>query len=566
MTVKELAKKNPQGAVGRAYALAEKAHAKQKRQNGEPYFKHVLATAEILNKWSLDEQTIIAGLLHDTVEDTGLPLGEIEKKFGEDVAFLVDGITKLGRIKYRGAQTKLENMRKMILALSRDLRVVFIKLADRLHNMRTLGALPPAKQERIAMETDEIYAPLAYRLGMQNVSGELHDLAFPYLHPDEERWLNKIAAPHYEAGEKYLAKVRPALEEMLRKNGIEPISLDFRAKRRSSLYRKLIKHSMDIGKIYDIVALRIILNSVSECYAALGVIHEKWPPVPGRIKDYIAMPKPNNYRSLHTTVIGPEGRKLEIQIRTKGMHEESERGIAAHWLYEQKKSGEVAPRAKKLTEEISWVQQLRNWQEKFLGRDRKPDEFLQSLKVDFFTGRLFAITPKGDVIDLPKGATPVDFAYHIHSAIGDGCVGAKVNDVLVPLDHELKSGDVVEILTQKNKKPSPDWLKFVKTSIARDHVKGALKNRDRFASDARKPTKVELKIVVEDRLGLIKDISSVISRAKINIISLHAYDPAGGKFPVDKIEIATTDKEKIEKLILKIKQVRGVREVGYKLV
>ena len=322
---------------------------------------------------------------------------------------------------------------------------------------------------------------------------------------------------------------------------------------------------MDIGRIYDLVALRVIVSTIPDCYAVLGLIHENWPPLPGRIKDYIAMPKPNGYRSLHTTVLGPDGKKVEFQIRTLEMHEENERGIAAHWLYEQKKRGEDVS-AKKLTSEVAWVQQLRNWQEKLFGKGRDDEEFLRALKIDFFKDRIFAITPKGDVIDLPFGATPVDFAYRVHSEVGNACVGAKVNDTIVSLDHQLKSGDVVEILTQKNKKPSEDWLKFVKTSMARDHVRAALKEKDSLRRGLRIHKKAELKIVVEDRVGLIKDISTAIARSHINIVNFRAYNTAGNKFPMDKVEIATTDKQKIEKLILKLKGIKGVREVGYKLI
>ncbi len=565
MSVKELAKSNPQSPIGRAYAFALKAHAKQKRENGEPYFNHVLATAEILQNWRLDESTIAAGLLHDTVEDTGVPLEKIKADFGEEVAFLVNGVTKLGRIKYRGAKNRLENMRKMVLALSQDLRVVFIKLADRLHNMQTLSALPPVKQKRIALETEEIYAPLAYRLGMQNLAGELHDLAFPYLLPKEERWLNEIALEHYESRKKYLEKIKPILEETLRKNSIKPITIDFRAKRRSSLYQKLLRHGMDMEKIYDLVAMRIVLETIPECYAVLGLIHEQWPPLPGRIKDYVAMPKPNSYRSLHTTVIGPENKIIEIQIRTKAMHEENEYGIAAHWLYEQKRKGEDKISPKKLTEEIHWVQQLKDWLEKYHSKEEKPEEFLQAMKIDFFKDRIFAITPKGDVIDLPAGATPIDFAYHVHSEVGNSCAGAKVNGAIVPLSHVLRSGDVVEILIQKNKKPSEDWLKFVKTTMARDHIKSAFREKGDFVKRAKAPTKTEFKIVVEDRVGLIKDISSAIAHSHINILNFNAQHQSGSRFPTDKVEVATTDKQKIEKLILKLKSIKGVRQISYKL-
>lgn len=565
MTVKELIKSQPNSQIAKAYAFAERAHAGQKRKTGEPYFNHVLSTAEILNGWHLDEDAIVAGLLHDTVEDTGVPLEKIKEEFGEEVAFLVDGVTKLGHIKYRGAENKVENMRKMILALSQDLRVVFIKLADRLHNMRTLSALPPIKQKGIALETDEIYASIAYRLGMQNLSGELHDLAFPYLYAKEIKWLEKIAPEAYVKRQKYLEKIKPLLEATLYEHKIKPIAIDFRAKRLSSLYHKLARHAMDIEKIYDLVAMRIIVETILDCYAVLGIIHEKWPPVPGRIKDYIAMPKPNNYRSLHTSVIGPEGRIVEIQIRTNTMHEENENGVAAHWIYDQsKRNGETS--TKKMGEGIRWVQQLKNWQEKFMNKEGKSDELLQAMKIDFFKDRIFVITPKGDVIDLPVGATPIDFAYHIHSQIGDSCVGAKVNSALVPLDHKLQSGNIVLIITQKNKKPAEDWLKFAKTAVAREHIRSALRDRGEFLKRARLPTKTELTISSEDRLGLIKDVSAAIAESHINIISFRSKNRAGSKFPIDKLEIATTDKKAIQKTIVKLKNIKGVKEVSYKLV
>ena len=306
MDIKELIKKDPQGVIARAFAFAEKTHHGQTRKSGEPYFGHPLAAAETLASWHMDDATIAAGLLHDTVEDTGIPIETIKKEFGAEVAFLVNGVTKLGHFKYRGessraAASKAENLRKMVVALSEDLRVVFIKLADRLHNMKTLGALPIAKQKRIALETDEIYAPLAYRLGMYNLSGELQDLAFPYLSPKEYEWLLANTKEQYEKRLAYLEKFKPDVLRVLREHGIAPVEIEVRAKRYSSLYKKLLRHNMDMGRVYDLVAMRIIVATVPECYAALGVIHEAWPPVPRRIKDYIAMPKPNGYRSLHTT-------------------------------------------------------------------------------------------------------------------------------------------------------------------------------------------------------------------------------------------------------------------------
>ena len=517
MTLKGLVRQDPTGVIARAYLFAEKAHAGQKRKTGEPYFNHPRATAETLNGWHLDDATIAAGLLHDTVEDTGVPLLTIKKEFGDEVALLVDGVTKLGRIKYRGAEGKAENLRKMILAISEDLRVVLIKLADRLHNMQTLQALPPAKQKRIALETDEIYAPLAYRLGMHNVSGELEDLAFPYLHPREYRWVLSAAKEQYEERFAYLEKMKPQVKKLLDEHNIHPEDIEVRAKRYASLYKKLLRRDMDMGKIHDLVAMRVIVGTIPECYAALGVIHEAWPPVPRRIKDYIAMPKPNGYRSLHTTVIGPEGKTIEFQIRTKEMHDENEFGVAAHWLYDQKRRGERIS-GKKMAEEITWVQQLKNWQDRFFSQEGDPEELIRAMKIDFFKDRIFAVTPHGDVIDLPHGATPVDFAYHIHSAVGDSCAGAKVNGTLTPLDHPLRSGDVVEIVVQKGKKPSEDWLRFVKTGLARDHIRLALrgKKRIRRGSQRRAPAP-NSRSTVDMRTGLIKDISAAIARQHFTI-------------------------------------------------
>ena len=560
--IKTIIKNDVSGLIGRAFAFAEKAHRGQKRKSGEPYFNHPIAVAEILTDWKLDAATVAAGLLHDTVEDTPATPDDIKKEFSDEIAFLVDGVTKLGRVKYRGAQEKSENMRKLILALSQDLRVVFVKLADRLHNMRTLAALPPAKQKRIALETDEIYAPLAYRLGMQNISGELHDLAFPYLHPKEYEWLKKTARSHYETRLKYLSTLKPEVEKLFTKHGLSPLAIDFRAKRYSSLYKKLMKTDMDLDRIYDLVAMRIIVETIPECYAALGVIHEAWPPLPGRIKDYIALPKPNGYRSIHTTVIGPGGNLVEFQIRTKTMHEENETGIASHWLYKMQGRGAAAKNA---TKEITWVAQLRDWQE-HAGAQENAEAFLESMKVDFFRDRIFAITPQGDVVDLPAGATPVDFAYRIHSEVGDAATGARVNGSIVPLDHKLQSGDVVDIIMQKGKRPSEDWLSFVVSTGARDHIRGALRMKHAFAKTTHMPTRCEFKLTLEDRLGLLKEISSVIARNHINITSFQSDETKGGKYPIDKITVATADRAKIERLIVKLKSIKGIKEISYKLM
>ncbi len=540
--------------IRRAYEFAKNTHQNEKRKSGEPYFNHCLETTMKVIEWRLDFQTIAAALLHDTVE-SGIKLDEIKKQFGDEIAFLVDGITKLGRLKYRTPEEKsAENIRKMILALSQDLRVILIKLADRLHNMKTLKFLPPQKQKRIALETSEIYAPLAYRLGMQALVGELDDLAFPYLHPEEYNWLLKNIKERYEERENYLKKIKAIVKDTLKENKIEPIKIDSRAKHYSSLYKKLSRYDMNIEQVYDLVALRIIVKTIEECYAALGIIHQMWPPLPGRIKDYIALPKPNGYQSLHTTVFCLDDRPTEFQIRTLEMHEAAENGIAANWAYEQKK-GTKNYLEKKTSfadkKELIWVEQLRNWQKDF----SEPDEFLNSLKIDFFKDRIFALTPRGEVVDLPLGATPVDFAYSIHSAIGDECVGAKVNNKIVSLDYQLQSGDLVEILTQKSKKPSGDWLKFVKTSQARRKIKSRLGHKKRQA---------EFKITVADRVGILKDITAVISNSRVNIIKVNV--PETGNFPNLRICCDLNDREKIEKLILKLKKIKGVREISYRLV
>jgi GTP diphosphokinase / guanosine-3',5'-bis(diphosphate) 3'-diphosphatase len=450
----------------------------------------------------------------------------------------------------------------MILALSQDIRVIIVKLADRLHNMKTLDAVPPQKQKRIALETMEIYAPIAYRLGMQKISGELEDLAFPYIYPKEHRWLIENTKEKYEEREKYIEKVKPLVATALQKANVEVITIDSRAKRYSSLYKKLLRYDMDVDEIYDLVALRIIVKNIEDCYATLGVIHNLWPPLPNRIKDYIALPKPNGYRSIHTTVFCVDNKITEIQIRTQEMHEEAETGIAAHWIYEQMK-GTKAYNEKRAAigekKELEWVKQLRNWQKEF----NNPEEFLESLKIDFFQDRIFAITPKGEVIDLPLGATPVDFAYQIHSEIGDSCTGARVNGKIVPLDYQLRSGDIVEIVTQKNKKPSESWLAFVKTSHARNHIRVALKTKETRLTK-KEPKETELKIVVEDRVGLLKDITAIVSRSHVNMTAINTITNA--KFPILRIRCDVVSKDKIEKLILKLKKLKEIKEISYQFI
>ena len=548
--------------VGEAYVFAEKAHRGQMRKSGEPFFNHALATGKTLNDWGLDDNTIAAGLLHDVVEDTPVTEEELRKEFGEDISFLVGGVTKIGGVKYRGHEKQVENLRKMVLAMAEDLRVIMIKLADRRHNMQTLDALPANKRRRIALETMEVYGPLAYRLGMQKVSGELEDLAFPYVYPSEYRWLIRNLQEKYEDREKYLKKIEPTVRKALDGARVNMISINFRAKRYSSLYKKLLRYEMNIERIYDLVAFRVVVKNVEDCYAALGAIHNIWTPLPGRIKDYIAMPKPNGYRSLHTTVIAPDNKIVEFQIRTEEMHREAENGIAAHWAYEAIKGTRQYSKRRVIQaseQEMKWVEQLRNWQKDFTNSQ----EFIDSLKIDFLRDRMFVITPRGDVLDLPQGATPVDFAYSIHSEVGNQCVGAKVNDNIVPLDHKLNSGDVVEIFTQKGKKPSLDWLEFVMTSTAKGHIRNALKGT-RHILKIERVKRIQLKIQAEEKVGILRDVTNIISRSHINIFKVNS-EPRKG-YHLIRIVCDTDNKDKVLKIILKIKSLKGVKSVDYRFV
>src|SRR3989344_5432759 len=437
-----------QGLIERAFAFADKVHKGTKRKTGEPYITHPLAAATRLAEMRLDAATVAAALLHDVAEDTGVTINDVKKEFGDEIGFLVDGVTKLGKLKYRGAERMAESLRKMFFAIAEDIRVVLIKLADRLHNMETLAVLPPEKQKRIALETLDIYAPLANRLGFGDLKAKLEDLSFMYVYPDECRTVEKLAKTQMSERTHYINRIRPQIEKYLHDEGIQIVNINARAKHYYSLWRKLLKWDMDIEKIHDLIALRIIVPTIEDCYRALGIIHAHWKPLPGLIKDYIAMPKPNGYKSLHTTIFGPDGENIEIQIRTIAMHDEAEHGIAAHWAYSEHKKtknyrNQIASSAKE--KELSWVNQLRDWQKDATDSN----EFIESLKIDFFKNRIFCLTPKGDAIDLPEGATAVDFAYHVHSQIGNAAAGARVNGKMVPLNHGLSNGDVVEIITQK---------------------------------------------------------------------------------------------------------------------
>ena len=469
--------------IKKAYQIAEKAHQGQKRLSGASVISHCLATANFLADWKLDSASIAAGLLHDAVEDTQVTIKEVKKKLGKDISYLVDGLTRVGKIKLRGSDSEgfIENLRKMFLAMSRDLRVVIIKLADRYHNMLTLEYLPLEKQHGIAQETLEVYAPLAERLGMGEIKGQLEDLAFPYVYPKEYQWLNTYSAPYYKKAEKRIKKVKRQILTNLAHEGLR-VKVDGRTKHLYSLWRKLLRPEIkkDIDQVHDLIALRVLTKTVSECYIALGVIHKLWQPVPYLgIRDWIAQPKPNGYQSIHTNVFLGDDRIVEIQIRTEKMHVEAEYGMAAHWYYSKKKSatkassidldkGEFSPDKK-----MAWVRQLAAWQKEIV--DSK--DFIDSVRFDALHHRIFVFSPKGDAFDLPDGATPVDFAYAVHTGLGDQVGGAKVNRKMVGLDYKLKNGEVVEILKSKNKKnPSGDWLDFVVTRLAKRKINKRMKS------------------------------------------------------------------------------------------
>lgn len=464
-------KKQDTALIEKACFIARVAHEGQKRLSGEEYIVHPLHAAYFLSELGLDATTVAACLLHDTIEDTRLTVGEIEKEFGKEIAFLVEGVTKLGKIELEpsaGNSEKentrhLNSLKKMFFAMAEDIRVILIKLADRYHNMETLKYLPGEDQKRVASETLEIFAPIAARLGMGHLKGQFEDMAFPYVRPAEYSWLIKRVKTKYADNLNYIERTKPIIKRKLEDAGIEILEMNARVKHLFSLYQKLLRRDMDFGKIFDLAAMRIIVPDIVSCYETLGVIHKHYKPLPGLIKDYISLPKPNGYQSLHTTIFCEKGKIVEIQIRTAEMHEYAENGIAAHWAYSE--SGKKKP-IKTNAKDIQWVTQLKN----FLKEIKTGEEF-SNLKIDFFKNRIFVFTPKGEVKDLPEGATPVDFAYAIHTDLGHAILGAKANNKMVPLHYELKNGDVVEILKGKNPKPSFDWLKIVKTAEARKKIK-----------------------------------------------------------------------------------------------
>ncbi|MFC1787952.1 RelA/SpoT family protein [Patescibacteria group bacterium] len=451
-----------------AYTMAEGAHHGEKRLTGDPFVSHPLCVAYKLAEMGIHPNVVAAGLLHDVVEDTGIELDDVRREFGDDIASLVDSVTKLKQVKYHGVERYMENMRKMFLAMAADVRVVFVKFSDRLHNMQTLYAQPKYKQQRISREVLDIYAPIAGRLGMNEMRGELEDLAFSYILPKEHARVQKIMEAKVREKGAYVSRIIDTTEKIITKSSISSVQVHGRVKRLYSLYRKLKRHDNDISQIYDFIAVRIVVKDVEECYAVLGVMHQKWKPVPGRIKDYIAQPKPNGYQSLHTTVFADSGEIVEFQIRTQEMHDLAEYGVAAHWRYKDNTVQSI--------KNLQWMEELGNLQKELAGKKDFLNQ-LEMMKIDVFKNRLFIFTPKGDVIDLPDGATPIDFAYAIHTEVGNTCTGAKINDIKRSLDTELESGDIVEIITDRNRRgPNPDWLKFSKTRHARVKIKDATRH------------------------------------------------------------------------------------------
>jgi GTP pyrophosphokinase len=468
--VRTLRPRDDLSALDRAYRYAAEHHKTQKRKSGEPYITHPLAVAHILADMQMDLVCVETGLLHDVLEDTTAKPEEIKEHFGDDVARCVDGVTKLSKISFANREDRqAESLRKMLLAMTGDIRVIIVKLADRLHNMRTISSLAREKQEAIAQETLDIYAPIAHRLGMGKVRGELEDLSFATLQPEASAELMREIESKRQEHEQWLRQVQAHIEQKLTREDI-PARVDGRVKRAYSVYQKLKRQRITLDQVYDIMAVRIITDSVKNCYAALGVIHNEWHPVPGRIKDFIAMPRPNLYQSLHTSVIGPGGMAFEVQIRTEEMHKLAEEGIAAHWKY---KEGSKGPGAD--DQRIAWLRQLVEWQREM----SDSGDFLSTLKVDLYSEEVYTFTPRGRVIVLPRDATPIDFAYAIHSDIGQTCVGARVNGVMKPLKVTLRNGDVVEILTQPGHQPSRDWLSVVKTSRARNKIKHVINAAER---------------------------------------------------------------------------------------
>lgn len=520
MTIDDLIEKiktyNPnvdETEIRSAYELARVNHQGQKRNSGEDYIIHPLHVAMILADMNMDSATIIAGLLHDTIEDTSVTYEDIEKKFGKEIAELVDGVTKLKKLNYKSkAEKQAENIRKMVLAMAKDIRVIIVKLADRLHNMRTLEYMTEAKKIEKATETLEIYAPIADRLGMSRVKWELEDLSLRYLDPDEYYKLVDMVNKRRKEREELINSIIDTLKINLERVGIK-CEINGRPKNFYSIYKKMKVKGKVFDEIYDLSAVRILTNDIKDCYGALGVVHTLWKPIPGRFKDYIAMPKPNNYQSLHTTVIDNNGETFEVQIRTYQMHQTAEYGIAAHWKY---KTGQT--KTTSFDENLTWLRQLMEWQKDL----NDPNDFMDTLKVDFFADEVFVFSPKGDVINLPEGSTPIDFAYRIHTQVGNTCVGAKVNGRIVPLSYKLSSGNIVDIITNSNSGPSLDWLNIVKSNQAKKKISQyfKIKDRDKNIEKGKEILEKEAKRLNYNVNEFLKDEWIDEVRAKLNVSTI----------------------------------------------
>lgn len=533
--------------VRKAFEFADKAHGDQKRSSGDPYIIHPTEVAQILAELRLDLSSICAAFLHDTVEDTSARLEDIEREFGKDVAALVDGVTKLNKMSFRTTEEKqAENFRKMIIAMSKDIRVIIVKLSDRLSNMRSLQFLPAHKQKTIAQETLDIYAPLANRLGMSRIKVEMEDLCLRFVHPDVYYKLAELVSKNKSDREKYIEDVSHLIQEKLIEYDVKA-QVSGRAKHFYSIYKKMERRQVDFAELQDLIAFRIVVENITECYKALGVIHAAFRPVPGRFKDYIAMPKANNYQSLHTTVIGPSGERTEIQIRTQEMHLVAERGIAAHWKYKEGKFGSAT------RDNVDWVNRLLEWHKDL----SDPNEFLETVKVDLFSEDVFVFTPKGEVKELPHGATPLDFAYAVHTDVGNRCVGAKVNGRIVSLRHRLKSGDAVEVITSPTQSPSKDWLKIVKSSRAKAKIRGFIKMKERELARLegvdifeKAVKKYELSLSRLEKTGKIDEMLRELGLRTLDEL----YVGIGyGRFPIDSLIQNLIPKEDLEAFKAKLK-------------
>ncbi len=533
--------------VRKAYAFAEKAHGDQKRSSGDPYIIHPTEVAQTLADMRLDLSSICAGFLHDTVEDTPAKLEDIEREFGKDVATLVDGVTKLNKMSFRTTEEKqAENFRKMVIAMSKDIRVIIVKLADRLSNMRSLQFLAPHKQKTIAQETLDIYAPLANRLGMSGIKVELEDLCLRFIHPDVYYKLAELVAKNKSEREKYLEEVAHLIQEKLVEYDVKAQVIG-RAKHFYSIYKKMERRQVDFNELHDLLAFRIVVDNITECYKALGVIHAAFRPVPGRFKDYIAMPKANNYQSLHTTVIGSTGERTEIQIRTHEMNMVAERGIAAHWKYKEGRFDSAT------RDSVEWVNRLLEWQKDL----SDPNEFLETVKVDLFSEDVFVFTPKGEVKELPHGATPLDFAYAVHTDVGNRCVGAKVNGRIVSLKHRLKSGDAIEIITSPTQTPSKDWLKIVKSSRAKAKIRAYIKLRERDIAKLegmdifeKALKKYELSLSKLEKSGKLDEI---LKECSIRTMEDLHVGIGYGRFQIEQLILKLIPKEELEAQRQKLK-------------